>query len=659
MRVFAGEHLTAQRDTDGAILVRWDTPNSVINLPSEDLLAEWELLLNKLACWPRLTLVILASGKKGAFGRGWSPPELARIGNNQRLAAITQAWEKILNRWESLPCPTLATLAGPCLDEALDIALACDYRVAYRSGSTQLGWTSVFRGWPPPPSTLRRLLCLAGIERYARLLILGQTVNATDACKWGLVNLSAQGEGGLRDAINTMKRKAFLGGKSLYREPDILGGKFARRWDFSRFWLRRGMKRVLDRSVSFDHPMVAYGWETLGRSIGDSNWQDSEAAKSVADLAEDRGGHWIRSARESCAFMVTSPIIPKITRVFLLGDSDLEFEIARRALIEKIPVTVGAQSAEDLGRRVMRLGTGPTLSPSAALQLIEGKIFAELSQNIASNQAVVLGLPISSGIDWAGWSRKSAILMADSRNTIPSDTLSIRSLIGKHRSGLVELPLSDSIGQPWLASLGFRTIQHGHPYSIWRVAGAWWAETLRAMAEGLDPFLIEQEARRYGFLKGPLTDLCENLQNLRWLEPLVSPADADLLARWREMVCNRSNDGIVQSKVVGWWKARRWRSRSGTKLSPVLQAMPVSARVAALGSRWIAAILLSCDREDAENPRGLSSLESRVGWPVFRGPPRVAMNSLGETMVSVGQKLAKTFGERFNGLVDEFAKDNP
>ena len=48
MRVFAGQHLTAQRDADGAFLIRWDTPNSSINQHCEDLLAEWNLLLDKL-----------------------------------------------------------------------------------------------------------------------------------------------------------------------------------------------------------------------------------------------------------------------------------------------------------------------------------------------------------------------------------------------------------------------------------------------------------------------------------------------------------------------------------------------------------------------------------------------------------------------------------
>ena len=659
MRVFAGQHLNAQRDADGAILVRWDTPNSAVNQPCEDFLAEWFLLLHKLEQWPRLTLVILASGKKGSFGKGWTSSDLERIGKDQRLETITQTWDAILNRWEKLPCPTLATLAGPCIDEAMDMALACDYRVAYQSGAAQFGWTSSFRGWSPPPSTHRRLLCQTGIERYVRLVILGQTLNANEGCDWGLVNISAKGEDGLRNAINRMRQKAFLRGKINRREPVAWGGRVANRSEFIRFWIKRGMKRVLDRITSLEHPVIAHAWGILDRSIRDPDWNDPEGTKAITDFAQDRGGFWIRAARSSFQNSQLSLQFQNIKKIILLGESSIEFEIARKALLEKIPVVVGAQSAEKLGRRVMRLGSEANVPPSAALKMIDGKILADLFKYTPSKQDIILGLPNSSGEDWTGWSQLGALLMLDAKSCVSSKELAIRSLVGKHRSGWIEFSRPDSSCSAWLESMGFRIIQSGSLNSIWRIAGAWWAETLRAMAEGLNPFVIEQEARRFGFLQGPLADLCRNANNLVWVEKLVSPEDAGLLTRWRDQFVEPNRDLAEQANVMGWWQARRWRKHSGVKLSPVLMAMPTSARVAALVSRWIATIVLSCDREDLKGSIGLSSLEARVGWPVFRGSPLDALNTFGETVDSVGIRLSSAFGERFIALAGSFRQDNP
>lgn len=657
MLFFAGQHLTAQRDADGAILVRWNTPNSAVNHPCENFLAEWSLLLGKLEQWPRLTLVVLASGKKGSFGRGWPSSDLERFGKEQRLETITQTWEVILDRWEKLQCPTLATLSGPCLDEAMDLALASDYRVAYQSGVSQFGWTSSFRGWSPPPSTLRRLLCHSGIERYVRLVILGQILNANAACDWGLVNFSAKGEDGLRNAINRMREKAFLRGKINRREPVNWGGRVANRSEFIRFWIKRGMKRVLDRITSLEHPVIAHAWGMLDRSIREPDWHDAEGTKAISDLAQDRGGFWIRTARSSVRNSFLDLQLPNINKILLLGESLLEFEIAGKALLENIPVVVGAQSAEKLGRRVMRLSSEANVSSSAALKMIDGKTFADLFKDAPSKQDIILGLPSSPGEHSPGWSQHGALLIIDAKCCVSSEALAIRSLVGKQRSGWIEFSRPDSPCCAWLESMGFRVFQPGSLNSIWRVAGAWWAETLRAMAEGLDPFVIEQEAKRFGFLQGPLADLCANADNLVWVEKLVSQEDADLLARWRQLFVKPNCSHSEQANVVGWWQARRWRKYCGVKLSPILNAMPSSARVAALGSRWIATIILSCDRDDLTKPIGLSSLEARVGWPVFRGTPLDALNTIGETVDSIGLRLAKTFGERFVAVAGGFRQD--
>ncbi|MFM7110839.1 MAG: hypothetical protein ACKO26_06820, partial [Planctomycetota bacterium] len=95
MAIFSGQHFTAQRDHDGTVIVRWDFLSSPINLATEDFVAEFEILIGKLETQKNIPLIMLASGKKGTFGRGWSGSDLFKLGETNRLANIMQSWDSL------------------------------------------------------------------------------------------------------------------------------------------------------------------------------------------------------------------------------------------------------------------------------------------------------------------------------------------------------------------------------------------------------------------------------------------------------------------------------------------------------------------------------------------------------------------------------------
>ncbi len=85
-----------------------------------------------------------------------------------------------------LRVPVVALLRGLVLDEGLEIALACDLRVASRDAV--LGLTQVGRGGLPAHGGTQRLPRLVGRARALRMLLLSERVAAPVALAWGLVD---------------------------------------------------------------------------------------------------------------------------------------------------------------------------------------------------------------------------------------------------------------------------------------------------------------------------------------------------------------------------------------------------------------------------------------------------------------------------------------
>ncbi len=89
--------------------------------------------------------------------------------------------------------PTIAAIEGQALGEGLELALACDLRVA--AEGAQLGLPQVGQGSLPAGGGTQRLARLVGPGRATEMLILGQPVSAAAAHEMGLVNrLTAPGE---------------------------------------------------------------------------------------------------------------------------------------------------------------------------------------------------------------------------------------------------------------------------------------------------------------------------------------------------------------------------------------------------------------------------------------------------------------------------------
>jgi enoyl-CoA hydratase/carnithine racemase len=95
---------------------------------------------------------------------------------------------------DRLPVPVIAALNGAAIGGGLELALACDLRVADPEVRLALPETSL--GIIPGAGGTQRLPRLVGLARAKQMVLLGQSVDAAEALAMGLVNAVAPRPGG-------------------------------------------------------------------------------------------------------------------------------------------------------------------------------------------------------------------------------------------------------------------------------------------------------------------------------------------------------------------------------------------------------------------------------------------------------------------------------
>jgi enoyl-CoA hydratase/carnithine racemase len=104
----------------------------------------------------------------------------------QRMRRVTDDFQGVLTRLERLELPTIVLLHGYCLGLAMELALACDIRLA--ASGTQLGLPETRLGMIPDVGGTTRLMRLVGPARAKELIFTGKQIDAALAEQWGIVN---------------------------------------------------------------------------------------------------------------------------------------------------------------------------------------------------------------------------------------------------------------------------------------------------------------------------------------------------------------------------------------------------------------------------------------------------------------------------------------
>uniref|UniRef100_UPI00398E78BB enoyl-CoA hydratase domain-containing protein 2, mitochondrial n=1 Tax=Pristiophorus japonicus TaxID=55135 RepID=UPI00398E78BB len=133
----------------------------------------------------RVRVVLFKSQIKGVFCAGADLKERAKMSNTE-ASHFVHKLRSLMSNIACLPMPTIAAIDGYALGGGLELALACDLRVA--ASSAKMGLIEVTRGLLPGAGGSQRLPRLVGIGMAKELIFTGRQIDGEQAVSMGLVN---------------------------------------------------------------------------------------------------------------------------------------------------------------------------------------------------------------------------------------------------------------------------------------------------------------------------------------------------------------------------------------------------------------------------------------------------------------------------------------
>jgi len=202
-----------EQRSEGGHLARVTIDNiSRLNSLNRELMVEIVNAVAALDNDPQLRLAILSGAGERAFVGGADVGEIAALDHVTARSFITLV-HRCCAAFRRLPVPVIARIDGYALGAGLELACACDLRVA--SERAIFGMPEVRVGIP---SVVEAALLpkLIGPGRARRLLLTGETIGAGEALSWGLVDAVAP-PGGLDDAVERLARSILAAGPQAVR----------------------------------------------------------------------------------------------------------------------------------------------------------------------------------------------------------------------------------------------------------------------------------------------------------------------------------------------------------------------------------------------------------------------------------------------------------
>jgi enoyl-CoA hydratase/carnithine racemase len=185
-RELADGKLLVDRPAEGVVRLTISNPQKR-NALDHAILDAISAVLGEEASSGSGTRCVVVTGSDGMFSAGYEIGEISN-GRFQEEAErlVAHPFTKAIEALEAFPFPTLASLPGHTIGGGLELALACDLRVAVHD--IKLGMPPAKLGLVYSHTGLRRFINAIGAVRTRELFLLGNYIPAGVALDWGLVN---------------------------------------------------------------------------------------------------------------------------------------------------------------------------------------------------------------------------------------------------------------------------------------------------------------------------------------------------------------------------------------------------------------------------------------------------------------------------------------
>ena len=154
-----------------------------------------------------IRIAIFTGAGERAFSAGMDLKERAETSFSpieRRSQKLTQTIHTQSRAIAAMMKPTIAAIRGYCVGGGLEMALACDMRVA--AEDAKLGLTEVRRGLIPGAGGTQRLPRVVGTAKALEICMTGDNVTGSEAYRLGLVNVAVPASDVLKAAEDLANR---------------------------------------------------------------------------------------------------------------------------------------------------------------------------------------------------------------------------------------------------------------------------------------------------------------------------------------------------------------------------------------------------------------------------------------------------------------------
>ncbi|XP_059104639.1 trifunctional enzyme subunit alpha, mitochondrial [Peromyscus eremicus] len=169
-------------------VIRINSPNSKVNTLNKEVQSEFIEVMNEIWANDQIKSAVLISSKPGCFVAGADINMLASCTTPQEATRISQEGQRMFEKLEKSPKPVVAAISGSCLGGGLELAIACQYRIATKDRKTVLGVPEVLLGILPGAGGTQRLPKMVGVPAAFDMMLTGRNIRADRAKKMGLVD---------------------------------------------------------------------------------------------------------------------------------------------------------------------------------------------------------------------------------------------------------------------------------------------------------------------------------------------------------------------------------------------------------------------------------------------------------------------------------------
>jgi 3-hydroxyacyl-CoA dehydrogenase / enoyl-CoA hydratase / 3-hydroxybutyryl-CoA epimerase len=330
----------------GVAVLTFDRPDSTANIFDQPTFDELNQQLDSLESKAGgLKGLVLRSAKPRIFIAGADLNGFSRERDPQRIGRLIEQGQQTFDRIAQLPFPTAAAIHGVALGGGLEIALACDYRVASLDPATKLGLPETNLGILPAWGGSTRLPRLIGLPAALEIILAGKQHAAKPALKIGLVDAVAYPERILAEATRLV-----LQGKKRRLKPHLTN-----RAPISRIIAAQARKRVLAKTRgNYPAPLKALEVVVAGLTSSHAQSLANERREFINLAMGEPAANLIRVfflQERAKKLAVESPEKPlKVKRAMVIGAGIMGSGIAQWLSARGIRVVLKDIGPEPLGK---------------------------------------------------------------------------------------------------------------------------------------------------------------------------------------------------------------------------------------------------------------------------------------------------------------------